>query len=56
LDQEHRAGFSADLPGAVANAFDSKLTLSRDFPVGRYRVDFFMDDQLLQSSEFQVAQ
>jgi hypothetical protein len=47
----------ADLPlnSIAATAIDSQLSLPRDFPVGTYRVDFYMDGQLLQSGNFQVA-
>lgn len=47
----------ADVPlnGAVANSFNSQLSNTQDFPVGTYRVDFFMEGQLLQSATFQVA-
>jgi hypothetical protein len=45
----------ASLNGAIANSFDSQLSLPQDFPVGTYRVDFYMEGQLLQSANFQVA-
>ena len=45
----------APLNGIAANSFDSQLSLPQDFPVGTYRVDFYMDGQLLQSGNFQVA-
>ncbi|HEY3061901.1 MAG TPA: hypothetical protein VGL99_23240 [Chloroflexota bacterium] len=46
----------ADLSGVLANTFTAHLSLPRDFPTGRYRVDFTLDDQLLQSAEFFVVE
>jgi hypothetical protein len=49
--------FIGDVPlnGIVANMIDAHITLPSDFPTGKYRVDFYLDDQILQSGDFQIA-
>ena len=45
----------APMSGAITNELDAQLSLPQDFPVGTYQVDFYLNDQILDSAQFQVA-
>jgi hypothetical protein len=42
------------LAGLAANVLNSQLELPSDWPVGKYRVDFYSGDTVLKSGEFTV--
>ena len=42
------------LSGLAANTLSSNVELPNDWPVGKYRVDFYQGDTLLKSGDFTV--
>ncbi len=40
--------------GLLTNQATSKLELPRDWPVGRYRVDVYLNDRLVSNEEFHI--
>ncbi|HEV8635389.1 MAG TPA: hypothetical protein VG370_14275 [Chloroflexota bacterium] len=57
VDTEAGAGIpitETNVSGLAANTISSKLELPQDWPVGKYRVDFYQGDTLLKSGEFTV--
>jgi hypothetical protein len=57
VDTEAGAGIAiaeTKVSGLAANTISSHLELPQDFPIGKYRVDFFQGDTLLKSGEFTV--
>ncbi len=44
-----------NVSGLAANTITGKVELPRDWPIGKYRVDFYQGDTLLKSGEFTVA-